>query len=233
MADLTAEDVMDVLRSRYAPHEWALVPEFERVDAVAVNCWPSKRLDVHGIEIKVSRSDWLRELKRPQKSMWGRSISDYWFLAAPSGVLDGLDELPEGWGYIEIQSERSVLRHQTDRLRPQWDGRKQRPVEGENRHAPCPEYRARFLFAMMARRFVYADADARHLAAWMDDPTDALNAAAEATNRITSVQRERIAEARARQRVSRAHNRGDHDDEPVDGCDPCEWKAEREARRAS
>lgn len=224
MTDWTDDAVVNVLRSRYAQHEWALVPEFERVDAVAVNCWPSKRLEVHGIEIKVTRSDWLRELRKPHKSKWGRSISDFWFLAAPSGVLDGLDELPDGWGYVEIQSGRSVERHRADRLRPQWDGRKLRPVEGENYQQPCPEYRARYLFAMMARRFVYADADARHLAAAMDDPTEALDAAAEATNRITSVQRERMAEARARQTLRRQHYQGDHD-EPVDGCDRCRWQA--------
>jgi len=37
-------------------------------DYVAMDLWPSKGLALHGHEIKVSRSDWLRELKEPEKA---------------------------------------------------------------------------------------------------------------------------------------------------------------------
>jgi hypothetical protein len=37
-------------------------------DFVAMDLWPSKGLHLHGHEIKVSRSDWLRELAEPEKA---------------------------------------------------------------------------------------------------------------------------------------------------------------------
>ena len=38
-------------------------------DAIAISLWPSRGLEIHGLEIKVSRSDWRRELKQPEKSV--------------------------------------------------------------------------------------------------------------------------------------------------------------------
>jgi len=32
-----------------------------------MDLWPSGGLEIHGHEVKVSRSDWLRELKEPEK----------------------------------------------------------------------------------------------------------------------------------------------------------------------
>lgn len=37
-------------------------------DAVAVNLWPSRGLSIHVYEVKVSRSDWKRELAKPAKA---------------------------------------------------------------------------------------------------------------------------------------------------------------------
>ncbi|HYJ21079.1 MAG TPA: hypothetical protein VEW07_03530, partial [Solirubrobacterales bacterium] len=38
------------------------------IDAVSLNLWPSRGMLLDGYEIKVSRSDWLRELKNPAKA---------------------------------------------------------------------------------------------------------------------------------------------------------------------
>ncbi|HDR9034251.1 TPA: hypothetical protein QDB07_001720 [Burkholderia vietnamiensis] len=105
-------DVKAALRSRFCAPEWALFFEVgdatgaqqnRWADAVAMNLYPSRGLEVHGFEIKVSRSDWLRELKNPAKSAPVQRFCDRWWVTAPDGViLDG--ELPPTWGHYEAQS---------------------------------------------------------------------------------------------------------------------------------
>ncbi len=75
-------------------------------DAVSMEMWPSKGYAITGYEIKVSRSDWLSELKQPDKSQAISQFCDHWYLVAPDGVL-GIDELPKGWGWIKA-TERSL-----------------------------------------------------------------------------------------------------------------------------
>lgn len=72
-------------------------------DFVAMDLWPSKGLALHGHEIKVSRSDWLRELKEPEKAAEFIPWMNYWWLVAssPRIVRDG--ELPEGWGLMVMR----------------------------------------------------------------------------------------------------------------------------------
>jgi hypothetical protein len=72
-----------------------------RADLVRVGMWQSRGtgIDVH--EIKVSRSDWLRELADPAKAeAWWPYCNRFW-ITAPPGVVEA-GELPEGWGLLEL-----------------------------------------------------------------------------------------------------------------------------------
>lgn len=74
-----------------------------RCDLLRVGMWQSRGtgIDVH--EIKVSRSDWLRELDSPAKAeAWWPYCSRFWITAPPGIVIPG--ELPEGWGLMELPS---------------------------------------------------------------------------------------------------------------------------------
>ncbi|MEX3960119.1 hypothetical protein [Trinickia sp. EG282A] len=105
-------DVKAALRSRFCAPEWALffevadatgVQHNRWADAVAVNMYDSRGLEVHGFEIRVSRADWLRELKDPAKSAPVQRYCDRWWVVAPDGViLDG--ELPPTWGYYQAHA---------------------------------------------------------------------------------------------------------------------------------
>lgn len=68
-------------------------------DFVALDTWESK-LALHGHEVKVSRSDWLTELKQPEKAAEFIPFMHYWWLVVGhrSIVRDG--ELPDGWGLL-------------------------------------------------------------------------------------------------------------------------------------
>lgn len=101
-------DLQHLLREAHPSGEWALLFEVaprtgggtRYADAIAVNLWKSRGYAVHGFEIKVSRADWLRELKQPEKAeeIFGH-CDHFWVVAAPNVVKP--DELPAGWGLME------------------------------------------------------------------------------------------------------------------------------------
>ncbi|WP_291981973.1 hypothetical protein [Luteitalea sp.] len=77
---------------------------YRHADAVAMSLWPSRGLDLYGFEIKVSRSDWRRELVQPEKADEIARYCDFWFIAAPEGVVP-VDELPTPWGLYEFDGK--------------------------------------------------------------------------------------------------------------------------------
>lgn len=101
--------VRELLRKRYPSPEWSLMEEVAPAtgggtgyaDAVAVNLWNSRGHSVQGFEIKVSRSDWLRELKKPAKAESVYQYCDFWWIVAPKGVVLA-GELPPTWGLLEV-----------------------------------------------------------------------------------------------------------------------------------
>jgi hypothetical protein len=69
------------------------------VDAVVMSLWPSLGMELWGMEIKVSRHDWRRELKQPSKASAVFDYFDRWFLVAPENVV-ATGEIPEPWGWF-------------------------------------------------------------------------------------------------------------------------------------
>lgn len=86
-------------------------------DAVAFNLWESRGHSLIGFEIKVSRGDWLRELKSPEKAEPVMKFCDFWYVIAPRGVVE-LSELPLGWGLMEAQGSRLVTRQHGKQMQP-------------------------------------------------------------------------------------------------------------------
>lgn len=71
-------------------------------DAVSMACWPSRGLRIWGFELKASRSDWLREKKKPEKSCAIQRFCHHWVLVtAPDVILPG--ELPSTWGHLVLK----------------------------------------------------------------------------------------------------------------------------------
>jgi hypothetical protein len=74
-------------------------------DFIAMDMWPSKGLALHGHEVKVSRSDWLCELRDPSKAEAFRPYMDYWWLVVSDrGIVR--DDLPAGWGLMAVSGDR-------------------------------------------------------------------------------------------------------------------------------
>jgi hypothetical protein len=107
---ITAPKIKAAMRKLYAQPEWAIFFEVRNAtgfdanrsaDAVAMALWPSRGLEVHGFEIKISRSDWRREAANPEKAETIAAYCDCWWVVAPPGVVPEA-ELPPAWGLREF-----------------------------------------------------------------------------------------------------------------------------------
>lgn len=110
----TEASILGLLRERHAAKggngpEWAYIekvrdaPGFDAkrtADALALSLWRSRGHELHGFEVKISRSDWRRELADPAKADGWCAIVDRWWIVAPKGVVPR-DELPATWGLLE------------------------------------------------------------------------------------------------------------------------------------
>ena len=88
---------------------WAWVPKVRNAagfsatntcDGIAMALWPSRGLELHGHEVKVSRSDWLKELRKPEKAEAFTIFCDRWWIVAGDAEIVHDDELPPGWGLM-------------------------------------------------------------------------------------------------------------------------------------
>ena len=71
-----------------------------RCDGVAIGMWQSTGHLIHGFEVKVSRSDWLRELKDVSKADHFIEQCDRWWLVTGDASIAKLDEIPAAWGWM-------------------------------------------------------------------------------------------------------------------------------------
>ena len=119
----TERRVLDCLAARYSQrygngYRWTYAehvrsgPGFidgKRIaDAVAMDCWESKGLEIHGHEVKVTRTDWTQELKKPEKAGAFRPYMNRWWVVVPEFSQVVRDDLPEGWGLMYARSDGST-----------------------------------------------------------------------------------------------------------------------------
>lgn len=106
--------IKTALRERYCAPEYAIFFEVSestggvsgrRADAVAMSLWPSRGLEFHGFEIKVSKGDFKNEMKKPEKAEVIASRCDYWWIVTPKGLVEA-DELPTNWGLLTWSGKR-------------------------------------------------------------------------------------------------------------------------------
>lgn len=92
----TAAEVKDALRRRHpaigingGPGEWTCLEEYMNIDLLAVSAWSgSKRI---GYEVKVSRSDYRRELLKPSKRVRSVAWCDEFYFAVPHDLLTAVE----------------------------------------------------------------------------------------------------------------------------------------------
>jgi hypothetical protein len=106
---LTTTDMLDLLSARYCLPKYALVTEVPNAtsvsksrtcDAMAFGCWSTVGIRIEGFEVKVSRSDWLKELNDRSKAATFEPFCHHWWIVAAPKVVR-IEELPAEWGLLE------------------------------------------------------------------------------------------------------------------------------------
>lgn len=88
-------------------------------DYVVVNLWPSRGLEIYGIELKSYRSDWLSELKKPDKAENVFKYCDRFYLLTTDDTIAKLEEIPASWGWMCIKGNRIFIKKEAPKLNPE------------------------------------------------------------------------------------------------------------------
>lgn len=118
----TEASVLKALRDRHRPKkhgngpEWAYVQHVRNragfnasrtLDAMALGLWPSRGMELHGYEVKVSRADFRTELRDVGKMDAFAHVLDRFWVVAPRGIVPR-DELPATWGLLEVNDDQTI-----------------------------------------------------------------------------------------------------------------------------
>lgn len=108
------KEVLEALRVRHSAEKgWVTLEEFDRIDLMAFAChghYDDRRTErqqldaIHpwvGYEVKVSRSDFRCEIRKPSKRAWGVAITNEFYFCAPAGLIKP-GEVPEDCGLVEV-----------------------------------------------------------------------------------------------------------------------------------
>ena len=116
---MTEYELFMALRPHFPSREFALLPQvgngtgsayLRHCDALALGLWPSRGMRLHGFEIKTYRGDWTRELHNPQKAEEIAQYCNHWWIVAGHLGIVKPDELPPGWGLMEYDPEKEILK---------------------------------------------------------------------------------------------------------------------------
>lgn len=119
MNNLSSRDLDSMLRKRFNKSGPGGSPRYllgaevrldafgsRSADMIVQDTWsgggndPLTQYPRHGFEIKVSRSDWLAELRDPFKAAAFRPYCHFWNLVIADKNMVKEDELPDGWGML-------------------------------------------------------------------------------------------------------------------------------------
>lgn len=122
MPPLTEQDIFTLLKKHYAGSSngdgtSVVIPQVRSdaafksrrtLDALAMGLWPSRGLWLTGFEIKCSRADWSRELKKPEKAEeFADKVDFIYVVQAAEGIVQP-GELPHHWGLMTVKGNRIV-----------------------------------------------------------------------------------------------------------------------------
>ncbi len=108
---VTEQIVANRLSSRYQSSAYAFLKRVRNqtgyskasvrtADALAMSLWPSRGIHLEGFEIKIARSDWLKELSEPLKADEIGQFCNYWWIVVHDAKIVNLSEVPQNWGLI-------------------------------------------------------------------------------------------------------------------------------------
>lgn len=110
--------VIKHLRAMHNPKEWAFFEELrigggfskdsmQRFDAWAIHFQPNKRNVSRCYELKVSKADFQKEIKDPQKRRAGLRLSNEFYFVTPKGLCE-ISDIPPETGLLEVNSSGEI-----------------------------------------------------------------------------------------------------------------------------
>ena len=112
---MKTSEVLDALQRKWADGEYLKIREApvdsarqkRKLDLLVVSLWRSRGLELDGVEIKVSMSDFRKELNEPAKADWWWAHVQRFWIAAPEKLADQVKaELPATWGLLLVSGNR-------------------------------------------------------------------------------------------------------------------------------
>ncbi len=131
---MIAKQIISALEQLHDPHEWGFFEELrigtgygkdseQRLDAWAIHYFPSKRNVTRCYEIKVSKSDFLNEIRQPLKRRPGLRLANEFYFVAPKGML-AIEDIPVECGLMEVDEngiiETTINAPFRDIMPPTW-----------------------------------------------------------------------------------------------------------------
>lgn len=122
---MNTHELMNLLRERYPKDAYAFFTEVpdgtgsncrRHCDALVMSLWPSRGLTLTGFELKVSRADWLKELKQPAKAESIARYCDYWFIVTGDDKIIQTGELPPTWGLMTPKAGKLKVKTEAPKL---------------------------------------------------------------------------------------------------------------------
>jgi hypothetical protein len=122
-----SQGIYNILRKRYPEKEYALLSEVRdkagfsasrSADYVFMNLWPSRGLTLNGIELKSHRSDWLSELKKPEKAENIFQYCDHFWLLTANDTVAKAEEIPATWGWMCVKNDKITVLKEAPTLQP-------------------------------------------------------------------------------------------------------------------
>ena len=87
-------------------------------DALSVALYGTRGREITGFEIKHSRSDWLRELKMPEKAEEIGKFCDWFYLVTNEESIARANEIPTPWGWMVLKGERLKVVKRPEKMKP-------------------------------------------------------------------------------------------------------------------
>lgn len=121
-------EIYKILRKRYPESEYSLLTEVSdqagasrgrSIDFIVMSLWPSRGLNLMGVELKSFRGDWLREMKNPKKQESIYKYCDQFWLLTKDDSIARLEEIPETWGWMCVKGGKIHVLKDAPKLSPE------------------------------------------------------------------------------------------------------------------
>lgn len=124
---VTDLDVREALKLRYPSDAYGVIEEVgnatgfrtnRHIDMIVMSLWPTRGLEIHGIEIKVSRQDFMKELSLPAKAEAIQKYCDRWWVAVGDEKIVHAGDMPPTWGLLALKGKKMKVLIAAPKLEP-------------------------------------------------------------------------------------------------------------------